>query len=110
MDDDPSPEPPEDLPSALAETLRAHRNDPHALRETIIYAQELLNRLHEPASAIEPRGTEEIVRVTERGGYTEVVKRDHGGTAYLYHVRAEPRPSGDEHLHWTLIGRVEPEA
>lgn len=101
------PEPPVDLPTDLRNALEAHASDPHELRETIVYAQELLNALPEPGTTIEPREGEEIVRIEEHPGYTEVVKQFEGrDEAYLYHVIPEPQPDGDEHLHWSLIGRM----
>lgn len=110
--DDPSP--PDDLPPAVAELLVTL--DGHDLRETIVYAQELLNARHEHPPDIEPGPGEEIVRIVEREGYTAVYKRQpcskgcdrcpHG--PYLYHVTREPHPDGSTRLHWTLIGRAQP--
>ncbi|WP_435320674.1 hypothetical protein [Haloarchaeobius sp. TZWSO28] len=110
MDTDaPFPDPPVDLPDDLVDALQAHADEPHVVRETVLYAQELLNRLHEPSLDIEPRGEEEILRVTERPGYTEVVKRNHPDSpdAYLYIVTREPHPRGEDHLRWKVIGRVD---
>lgn len=107
-DDSTIPNPPDDLPADLREVLADHANDVHGLQETIIYARELLNDLQESELPIEPAEGEEIVRVKERLGYIEVVKRYREmSDAYLYHVQLEPRPDGEERLHWSLIGRVE---
>ena len=76
----------------------------HELQEAIIYAQGLLNTLHESPLPIEPK---EILRVDEHPGYIEVVKRFDGGEdVYLYHVETEPDMDGGERPHWRLIGRV----
>lgn len=109
MADEPSiPNPPEDLPSDVKEALEAHAMDAHVLQETIIHAKELLNTLHKSALPIEPNKGEDILRVEDRPGYIEVVKRVEGEKdAYLYHVEQEPQPDDEEHLHWTLIGRIE---
>jgi hypothetical protein len=102
--------PPEDLPADLTAALAAHADDPHLLRETIIYAQELLNHLHEPSSEIEPLDGEEILHIAEHTGYTEVVKRTQGDhDAYVYHVVPEHHIGGETHLHWTLLGRRKPD-
>ena len=107
------PTPPEGLPESLLGDLDELTSE--QLRKTIIYARELLQASDEAGSPIEPKPGEEIIRVTEHGGYTEVVKRfrcangcsdcPHG--PYLYHVTEEPRPDGGTHTHWSLLGRVE---
>jgi hypothetical protein len=80
------------------------------LQEAAIYAQELLNSLHEPTISIEPRAGEEILSITDEGGYTRVVKRPEGHTdAYAYQVHREPQIDGDEELEWVLLGRVDPD-
>ena len=109
MVDEPSlPDPPEDLPTDVREALAAHATDPHILQETVLYAQELLNVMHEETLPIEPAEGEEIVRVEEKPEYFEVVKRFEGNDdAYLYHVQPEPHPDDRERLRWRLIGRVE---
>lgn len=102
------PDPPEDLPTEIGEVLRAHATDQHGLQETIIYAKELLNTLQGSEWPMEPIRGEEFVQVTERDGYTEVVKRlKKGGDAYLFHVHEEPQPGGEKNVHWTLVGRME---
>src|SRR6056297_1084016 len=95
-----APTPPTDLPEDLVSTLRGRST--HDLRETIIYAQELLRSRREPIDQIEPAPGEEIVELTEYPGYTEVVKRQpcghdcercpHG--PYVYHVTRERNPDG----------------
>ncbi|MFB6353170.1 MAG: hypothetical protein ABEJ92_03700 [Halobacteriales archaeon] len=110
-DDAPRPDRPADLPADIAEALEAHASDAHDLQEAAIYAQELLNALHEPVLAIEAREGEEVLRVVDHGEYTEVVKRPLGAAqAYRYHVRREPRPEGDDRLRWVPIDRVDPDA
>jgi len=105
------PTPPADFPDDIAATLR--ELSVHDLRETIIYAQELLQYHHAPTEQIEPAPGEEIVEMAEHSGYTEVVKRQpcskdcddcpHG--PYVYHVTRERHPDGQEQLHWVLVGR-----
>jgi hypothetical protein len=105
------PEPPEDFPPEIAEMLCELNT--HDLRETIIYAQEILESRHEPTLQVQPTTGEQIVSITDHGGYMEVVKRQpctegceecpHG--PYLYHVTRELHASGAEKLHWVLIGR-----
>ncbi|MCD2200715.1 MULTISPECIES: hypothetical protein [unclassified Halobacterium] len=105
------PNPPADYPENVASTLQ--ELSVHDLRETIIYAQELLQFHHVPTDQIEPTPGEEIVELTEHQGYTEVVKRQPCGNEcadcphgpYVYHVTRERHPNGDEKLHWVLIGR-----
>ena len=105
------PSPPADFPEDVAATLQAL--SVHDLRETIIYAQELLQFHHVPTDQIEPAPREEIVELTENQGYTEVVKRQPCGNdceecphgPYVYHVTRERHPNGEEKLHWVLIGR-----
>lgn len=107
------PTPPEGLPESLIADL--DQLDPEQLRKTIIYVRELLQASDEADSPIEPTPGEDIIRVTEHDGYTEVVKQvrcadgcsdcPHG--PYLYHVTEEPRPEGGTHTHWSLLGRVE---
>lgn len=103
-----APARPEDIPADIAAALEAHAMDAHGLHEAIIYAHELLNAHHGDVLTLEPGAGEEVVRVRDRGEYTEVVKRHRGETeAYVYHVRREPHPNGTEDLHWVLIGRDE---
>ncbi|MFC7173611.1 hypothetical protein ACFR97_03750 [Haloplanus litoreus] len=107
-----APTPPEGLPDSLASELA--RLTPEELRNTIVHAQELLQFHQETTSPIEPGPREDIIRVTEHEGYTEVVKQlscvegcddcPHG--PYLYHVSEEARPEGETHLHWTFMGEV----
>lgn len=56
---------------------------------------------------------EDVVRITEEAGYTAVVKYERSGKnraerhgPYLYHVTVEPRPDGNESLHWAFVGPV----
>ena len=79
-----------------------------------MYAQERLQFQEEPGPLVEPAPGEDIIRVTEHEGYTEVVKKipsddDHDDSPhgpYLYHVRERSTPEGDSKLFWTLIGEV----
>ncbi len=66
------PTPPEGVPDRVATDLP--ELTPEELRNTIIYAQELLQFHDETASPIEPGPNEDIIRATEHDGYTEVVK------------------------------------
>lgn len=105
------PRPPVDLPGPVASALRDL--SVHDLRESIIYAQELLQYRQAPTSQVEPGPDEEFVELTEHPGYVEVVKRQpcvdgcddcpHG--PFVYHVTREPRPDGSSTYHWVLIGR-----
>lgn len=107
-----TPTPPEGLSDDLVTELQASNAD--ELRKTIVHAQELLNEEHEHGPLIEPGPGEDIIDITERTGYTEVVKRvpcgedcsecPHG--PYLYHVSEEPLPSGDTNLHWVFLGQM----
>ncbi|WP_254537582.1 hypothetical protein [Halomarina litorea] len=107
--DDSDPTPPVDLPSDVADCLRGL--DGHDLREAIVYAQELLRARSEQLPDVEPGAGEEVVRVLEHEGYTEVHmrhQRDDGasGAVYVYHVTTEPHRDG-KRRHWSLVGRVE---
>ncbi|WP_224333208.1 hypothetical protein [Haloprofundus halobius] len=120
-DDEPSssksetqaPNPPENLPAAVAETLRTLSEQ--RLREAVIYGQELLQARQGPAPHIEPKPGEEFIRVEDREGYTQVVKRTPCGNdcedcphgPYVYHVTEEETPSGERRTRWALIGRAE---
>ncbi len=105
---DADPTPPEDLPAEVADLLRSL--DGHDLREAIVYAQELLRARHEQFPDVEPGAGEEVVRVLEHEGYTEVHLRhrpENGSSGvYVYHVTIEPGPKG-KRRHWSLIGRAE---
>lgn len=104
------PTPPEGVPAQVAGDLADLT--PEELRNAIIYAQELLQFHDETASPVEPGPNEDILRMTEREGYTEVVKRaacasgcddcPHG--PYLYHVKEESRPEGGTKVRWTFVG------
>lgn len=85
------------------------------LRAAIDYTQERLRDIHPTITEqIEAAPGEEIIRIQERAGYTEVVKRQPCGQncddcphgPYLYHVREEQRPEGGTHLHWVYLGRI----
>lgn len=108
----PPPTPPEELPDDVATMLQGL--DEQNLRRVIIHAQELLQATATGVTEIEPHPSEDILRTTDRDGYTEVVKQvrcadgcedcPHG--PYLYHVTRESRPEGGEHNHWKFIGQV----
>jgi len=85
------------------------------LRATIEYARDRLQFVHpEVTEQIEARDGEEIVRIEDRGAYTEVVKRQPCATGcdecphepILYHVTEERQLDGTTDLHWTYLGRV----
>ena len=107
------PAPPPNLPAELVELLDGL--DETELQAAIDYAQARRRFVHSDVTdRIEARPGEEILRVEERDGYTEVLKRlpcaegcadcPHG--PYLYHVYEEQRPEGGSRLHWTYLGRV----
>lgn len=113
MTDDP-PEPPAAVPASVSESVRELSD--HQLRELMDYCGALL-QFHEQQlrEEIEAGPGEELVRVEEREGYTEMVKRipcgedcencPHG--PYLYHVRTVPDEEGGSHLSWRFIGRMQ---
>ena len=106
------PTPPEGLPDHLISDLAELR--PDELRKAIIHAQELLQFHKETEFPIEPEPGDDILRVTEHDGYTEVVKQvychegcddcPHG--PFLYHVTEEPDPDGGTRTHWSFIGEA----
>ncbi|NIC00028.1 hypothetical protein [Halobacterium sp. R2-5] len=107
------PTPPEGLPEAVASDLSDL--SPEELRNAVVFARELLQHHHEGESPVTPAPGEDILRVTEHDGYTEVVKQfdcpegcsdcPHG--PYLYHVTEEPQIEGGAKPHWSFLGRVE---
>lgn len=107
------PTPPEGLPEHLGSDL-SNLNTAE-LHKAIIYAQELLNFRDEDPSPFEPNPGDDILRVTEHEGYTEVVKevycgedcRDCPHGPYLYHVTQERHPDGTETPYWRFIGEVQ---
>lgn len=109
------PTPPEGLPKEVVSDL--NELSAEDLRKTIVHAQELRRFHEEPDPLVEPNPGEDILRVTEHDGYTEVVKpvpcgedcRDCPHGPYLYHVKQEPRLDGEEKPHWVFIGEVEPD-
>lgn len=107
----------DEIPPELADSLAGQ--DTPTLRRTIDYIRAVLrSRDNEMLNEIEARPGEELVRVTERDGYTEVVKRhpcvdgcpNCPHDPYLYHVHVEERPDGERTLTWNLIGRIREEA
>ena len=107
-----APTPPDGLPDRIAVDLK--ELSPVELRATIVHAQELLRFHEETDLPIEPEPGDDILRITEHDGYTEVVKQTrcadgctdcpHG--PYLYHVTEEPRPDGSHAPHWSFVGAV----
>ena len=107
-----SPTPPEGLPPALVTQLKD--STPEELRKAIVHAQELLHYHQETELPVKAEARDDILRVTEHEGYTEVVKQfrcadgcddcPHG--PYLYHVTEEPQPDGSRKVHWSFIGTV----
>ncbi|MFC6977315.1 hypothetical protein ACFQL1_25450 [Halomicroarcula sp. GCM10025709] len=104
------PRPPADLPDHLTADLQDA--SVHDLRESVMYAQELLQYHHKPTEQIEPLPGEEIVEVHGDGDRFTVIKRQpctdgcadcpHG--PYVYEVRREKRPNGETHFHWEFMG------
>ena len=100
------------IPEPVAE-LVADADDA-TLREIIDFVQDELADRRQDVLDIEPKPGEEIVEISEERGYTRVVLRQpcaegceecpHG--PYLYHVRPEHSPDGEQSLHWSYIGRV----
>ena len=109
------PTPPEGLSPTLVDALTD--SDPEALRRAIAHAQELLHSHEGTELPVDAAADDDILRVTERDGYTEVVKQyscaegcadcPHG--PYLYHVTEETLPDGTRETHWSFIGRVHAE-
>ncbi|WP_254534845.1 hypothetical protein [Halomarina litorea] len=104
-------------PSTLPDEVLEHIDDldESQLRAVIDYAQKRMRFVHpDVTEQIENRNGEEIVRIEERTGYTEVVKRQpcaegcaecpHG--PFLYHVCEERSPDRPTSLHWTYLGRI----
>ena len=107
------PEPPTYLSSTFVEEI--DRLSDEELRDVISYEQALLNYRTAPAQQIEAAPGEKLLRVTERDGYTEVIKTQpcpegcddcpHG--PYLYHVQRErPLDGENDTLHWSFLGRI----
>ena len=113
-DDTDAPAPPANIPTDVAESVA--ELDDGQLRATAEYIQDLLDGRQQLSAEIETQDDEEIVEITEHDGYTAIVKRQPCTTGcddcphgpYLYHVRRESDPRGDEdeELHWSYIGRV----
>lgn len=107
-----TPTPPDGLPDSVAETLSELSDE--ELRKIIVHARELLNAHEEQSFPIEPAPGEDIIRIEEKHGHTEVVKKapcgedcgdcPHG--PYLYHVTEETLPTGETELHWKFLGEV----
>lgn len=106
------PTPPEELPDDTVSQLQQLTAE--ELRNAIIYTHELLHAQAESGPIVEPAPGEEIVRVTEHEGHTEVVKKQPCGEdcedcphgPYLYHVKELTTPTGETKLFWTLLGEV----
>jgi hypothetical protein len=110
--DSDGPTPPEGLPDTVVAELTELSSE--SLRNTIVHARELLQHREKHTLEIEPHPGEDILRVHEHEGYTEVLKMVPCGEGcddcphgpYLYHVKEESRPEGGTHTHWTFIGEV----
>ncbi|WP_254536527.1 hypothetical protein [Halomarina litorea] len=106
--------PTESTPVSTEITERLAELDEGQLRQTAEYIQDLLDSKYSVSSQIEAEEGEELVHVTEHDGYTAVVKQQPCTTGcedcphgpYLYHVRRETGPEGNESLHWSYIGPV----
>lgn len=107
------PTPPEGLPAEVIDALADC--SPEELRKAIVYAQELLHFNGEEELPINPEANDDILRVIEHEGHTEVVKQyrcadgcddcPHG--PYLYRVKEVPQPDGSDNVHWSLLGPVD---
>lgn len=89
--------------------------DESALRALIEFSRSRLQFVHpDVTEQIEAKEGEELVRVEDRGAYTEVVKRlpcaercdDCPHEPVLFHVTEERRPGGSTGLHWRYLGRI----
>lgn len=106
------PTPPEGLPDEVASDL--HRMDSEELRKAIIHAQELLNFNEENPSPVEPKPGDDILRIIEHEGYTEVVKYVYGNEdgetvrygPYHYHVYEARYPDGSIKPYWRFLGET----
>ncbi|WP_247730828.1 hypothetical protein [Halovivax limisalsi] len=114
MSTDPAePTPPEGLPEEIATAL--HQLRAEELRKTIIHAQELLNYDDENPSPVEPNPGDDILRIIEHDGYTEVVKyvtetvngKQHRMGPFHYHVTEERHPDGSRKPYWKFIGEID---
>lgn len=109
-----SPSSSPDLPDDLVEQLS--NLDEFEIRDVISYAKSLLPATPTVEDLLEEREDEEILEVTEKTGYTKVIKKQpcaegcdecpHG--PYLYQVRVERYPENEAQpsLHWEFIGPV----
>lgn len=106
------PVPPKALPTDAVDVLDAL--DERQLQAAVHYAQRRLQHSHQVVTdQIEAQADEEIVRIEERDGYTEVAKRESHGEdrensshLSLYHVTEEKRLDGSTKLHWKYLGRI----
>lgn len=109
MSDSDAP-PPDDLPEAIVDELRACSD--HQLHAVIDYARGLLAERHSPTSAIEPREGEEILAVEDHGDYTSVVVERPGASGeaqgpFAYRVEYVPDVDGDGgEFKWYYLGPV----
>lgn len=103
-------DPPDDVPEEVVRIFDA--SDGRQLRAVIDYAQRLLEAHRSRTDEIEPRDGEELVRVDDHGGYSNVVveRPDETGEArgpFAYRVQWEPDvDGGDGHYQWHYLGRV----
>ncbi|PAU84759.1 hypothetical protein CK500_04375 [Halorubrum salipaludis] len=107
-----SRDPPEALPDGVAAELEDL--SPDELRNAIVFARELLQSHEATEFPIDPEPSDDVLRVVEHEGYTEVVKQHHCEEGcddcphgpYLYHVTEETLPDATRETHWSFIGRV----
>jgi hypothetical protein len=100
------------IPESVARTVADA--DDATLREIVDFVQRELAERRQDLLDVEPKPEEELVEVSEERGYTRVVLRQpcaegcedcpHG--PYLYHVRPECHPAGEDSLHWVFLGRA----
>lgn len=103
MTDQPDTSGSADIPEHLVKQLQ--KLDNQQLRETIHFAQELLDQRFESIPETLETDNEDIIRIEETPEYTLVVRREPEG-AVLYHVRTVPDRAGEEKLDWRYIGPV----
>lgn len=110
---DDEPIPPEGLSASLVEEL--DDLGPSALREVRGYVERRLDHSRTPiAEQIRSDTGDDVVGIEDHGAYTLVRKHppetressSDDRPIALYSVRRDPRPRGEESLHWSYLGDV----